>query len=86
MKKIMTSEEIDRLLDIRPLTLSFSLRTVNGVPLADLCEDPEIVSDEDKRLSVVLNMQLSIVERLHRIHEELAKTSAKEVGLEELKK
>jgi|15BtaG_2_1085339.scaffolds.fasta_scaffold00056_11 hypothetical protein len=86
MRKIMTSEEVDRLLDIRPLTLSFSLRTINGVPLADLCEDTEIISDEDKRLSVVLGLQLSVVERLHRVHEELTKTSSKEVGLEELKK
>jgi|14_taG_2_1085336.scaffolds.fasta_scaffold145595_1 hypothetical protein len=85
MKNIMKSEEVDRLLDIKPLTMSYALRTINGVPLEDL-SDNEDLPVEQRRLNVVLNMQISLVERLHRIHEELVAESSKEVGLEELKK
>lgn len=85
MRSVMKSEEIDRLLDIKPLTVSYSLRTINGVPLENLNED-ESLTTEERRLSIVLDMQSSLVERLHRIHEELIANSGKEVGLEELKK
>jgi hypothetical protein len=85
MQTIMKSGETDRLLEIKPLTVSYSLRTINGVPLEDLNENEDL-SVEERRLAVVLNMQIALVERLHRVHESLIEGSNKEVGLEDIKK
>jgi len=85
MKSIMKFDQVDRFLDIKPVTVSYSLETVNGVPLEELCEDEELEEVREQRLSVISDMQSSVVERLYQVYEGLVKSSNEEIGLEDLK-
>jgi hypothetical protein len=85
MQTIMQFDKVDRLLDLKPVTVSYSVESVNGVSLEDLCEDDELEDIRDKKLAVILSLQSSVVERLYQVYEGLVKTSNKEIGLEGLK-
>ena len=85
MEHIMSTDQNARLLDIKPLTVSFIIETINNVPLEDLCEDDDIENPMLRRLSVVMNMQSNIVEKVYQVYEQLLETSNKNIGLENLK-
>jgi len=85
MQTIMQFDKVDRLLDLKPVTVSYSVESINGVPLEDLCENDEVEGERARRLDVILGMQSSVMERLYQIYEGLVKASNKEIGLEDLK-
>jgi len=85
MEHIMSTDQNARLLDIKPLTVSFIIETINNVPLEELCEDDDIENPMLRRLSVVMNMQSNIVEKVYQVYEQLLETSNKNIGLENLK-
>jgi hypothetical protein len=70
---------------MRSLTMSFALKSVNGVLLEDLETDEEFASAQDKKLAIIDKMQRSVVEKLHDEYLELSEESEKVVGEEELK-
>jgi len=86
MRTIMSQGDVqERMLDIKPLTMAYSVTSVNGVPLEDLCEDPEQTTDEGKRLNVMMQMQSVVIERLYQVYDKLVTRSGKEIGIELLK-
>jgi len=85
MQTVMQFDQIDRLLDIKPVTVSYVIESVNGVPLEDLCANEELEGVAERRLDVVLNMQSVVVERVYQIYEKLVAASSEEIGLEDLK-
>ena len=85
MEHVMSTDQNARLLDIKPLTVSFIIETINNVPLEELCEDDDIENPMLRRLSVVMNMQSNIVEKVYQVYEQLLETSNKNIGLENLK-
>jgi hypothetical protein len=86
VQKIMKADQDDRILDLKPITLSYAIESVNGSSLDLLCDDPSIKDPSDKRISVLFQFQTSLVEKLFKVYEELIESSNKEVGLEEIKK
>jgi|7_EtaG_2_1085326.scaffolds.fasta_scaffold00760_8 hypothetical protein len=85
MKTVMKFDQLDRLLDIKPVTVSYVIESVNGVPLEDLCTDDEIEDVTERRLDVVLSMQSVVIEKVYQVYEQLVVASNEEVGLEDLK-
>lgn len=74
------------LFTIRILTLANALKKIDGVALDDLQVEGDFEDDFHKRLSIVDNLQLSIVEKLYSEYEKLLKVES-DVGKdkEELK-
>ena len=85
MQTVMKFDQIDRLLDIKPVTVSYAIESINGVALEDLCKDKSIEDVGERRLSVVLSLQSTIIEKAYQVYETLVATSNKEIGLEDLK-
>ena len=86
MTSIMSDENTtQRMLDIKPLTLSYSIRSINGVKLEDICDDDSITDLESRRLNVVMSLQSTLVERLYVEYDNLVTRSGKNVGIEDLK-
>ncbi len=86
MRTIMSEGGVqERMLDIKPLTMAYAVTSVNGVPLEDLCEDPDQVTIEGKRLKVMMQMQSVVIERLYQVYDALVTRSGKDVGIELLK-
>lgn len=86
MTSIMSDENTtQRMLDIKPLTLSYSIRSINGVKLEDICDDDSITDIESRRLNVVMSLQSTLVERLYVEYDNLVTRSGKNVGIEDLK-
>lgn len=85
MQTVMQFDQLERMLDIKPVTVSYCLISINGVPLEDICEDDELEDINERKLSVISGLQASVVERLHKVYENLVKASNKEIGLEDLK-
>ena len=86
MTSIMSDENTtQRMLDIKPLTLSYSIRSINGVKLEDICDDDSITELESRRLNVVMSLQSTLVERLYVEYDNLVTRSGKNVGIEDLK-
>jgi len=86
MRNVMKIDQVDRLLDIKPITVAYVTESINGVPLEELCEDNSITDSIDRRISVVNNMQAVLVEKLYQVYEKLVVAANEEVGLEDLKK
>jgi hypothetical protein len=86
MAKVMESDQVDRLLDIKPITISYALESVNSVPLESLCKDDSITDPYDRRMNVIMQLQSSIHERIYKAFESLTTTSNEAVGLEDVKK
>jgi hypothetical protein len=86
MKEIMKMDEADRVFAAKALAISYSLKSVNGVPLSELSSELEAEEGTSKNMSFVLNMQSSIVDKLYQTYENLVGRSGEEVGLDTLKK
>jgi hypothetical protein len=86
MRTIMSDgDATERMLDIKPLTMSYSVMSVNGVDLETLCGDPSITDIQSRRLNVMLNLQSVLLEKLYREYDELVSRSGKEIGIDDLK-
>jgi hypothetical protein len=85
MHQVMKTDATDRILDIKPITVSYVIDSINGVPLEEICDDDSITNVEDRRLSVVYGLQSLVVERLYQVYEKLVEASGEEVGLDLLK-
>ncbi|MAE87509.1 MAG: hypothetical protein CMB80_32550 [Flammeovirgaceae bacterium] len=85
MQTVMQFDQLERLLDIKPVTVAYSVKTVNGVPLEELCEDEDIEDVLERRRAVISSLQAAVIEKLYRSYEELVSASNKEIGLEALK-
>jgi len=85
MHQIMKFDQTERLLDIKPITVSYVIESVNEIPLAELCKDDSLTEDAERRLAVVLDMQSVVIEKIYQVYEKLSIASNKEIGLEDLK-
>jgi len=86
MSTIMSDgDATQRMLDIKPLTMAYSVTSVNGVDLETLCEDSSITNVQDRRLNVMMNLQSVLLEKLYREYDELVTRSGKDVGIDDLK-
>lgn len=86
MSSIMSDgNATERMLDIKPLTMSYSVLTVNGVDLEALCTDDSITSVQDRRSNVVMNLQSVLLEKLYKEYDDLVTRSGKDIGIEDLK-
>ena len=85
MRAVMKFDQMDRILDIKPITVAYVINTVNGVPVEDLCEDDTIEGVEDRKVAVVMSMQSSVIEKIYQAYEKLVEASNEEIGLEYLK-
>jgi hypothetical protein len=82
---LQIGNQMDRILDIKPVTVSYVIETINGVPIEDLCEDDSLEDLIERKLAVVMNMQSSVMERVYQAYDKLVETSNEEIGLENLK-
>ena len=86
MKTIMKTDEADRILSAKAIAISYSLRSINSIPLSEASAESDGESERDKKVNFVLQMQSSLVDRLFTVYESLVKRSGEEVGLSDLKK
>ena len=86
INKVMSMQVENKMFDIRPATLSYALKTINGVNIEALCNDDKILDPSDRRLDVIQNLQTNLVERLFKTYEKLLEESNRQIGLEDIKK
>ena len=86
VQRVMRTGQDDRILELKPITLSYAIESINGAPLESLCDDPSIKDPSERRMYVIFELQATLLERLFQVYEELISASNKEVGLEEVKK
>jgi len=91
-QKIMVAKVIKlpddlRLLNAKIISIAFAIDKVNGTPLEDLAEESEEYLDiYDKKISVIKNLQLSVVNKLFKNYEELLEESNSQIEIDEVKK
>ena len=87
MSSIMSdnSNATQRMLEIKPLTLSYAVTSVNGVPLENLCKAESKKDVAEKRLHVMMSLQSVLLEKLYKEFDELVTRSNKQLGIEDLK-
>lgn len=86
MTRVMETDQIDRLLDIKAITISYALESINSVPLENVCKDESITDTHKRRMSVIMQLQSSIHDKIYQTYEQLVNTSNETVGLEDVKK
>lgn len=86
MTRVMETDQIDRLLDIKAITISYALESINSVPLENVCKDADITDPHKRRMNVIMQLQSSIHDKIYQTYERLVNTSNETVGLEEVKK
>jgi hypothetical protein len=84
--KELGRKEAANTFDIRSCTLAFALRSIDGVKLEDLPTDTEYASVVDKRIDLIDNMQLKVIERLFAEYDKLSTEADKLVAADNLKK
>lgn len=85
--KIMKIPDDLRLLNAKIISIAFAIEKVNGIPLEDLAEESEENLDiYDKKISVIKNLQLSVVNKLFKNYEELLEESNSQIEIDEIKK
>ncbi len=84
LKKVM-SDSAGSILDAKPITLSYSVMTINGVHPSALYEGIEELSDQEMSLHVFMNMQATLIDALYREYESLLESSNKEIEIDDLK-
>jgi hypothetical protein len=84
--KIMKMQEEYRILSAKIVTLAFSIISINNVPFESFADDGVDGDLYDKRISIVEQLQASIIDRLYNFYEKMTKESNLEVDVEELKK
>jgi len=85
VNELMGFGEAADLFTIRILTLAYSLRSIDGINLADIEVDGEFESTLDKQMAIVDHLQLSLVERLYAAYEALVKEADEVVYGENVK-
>lgn len=86
VQSIMKADAANRVVDIKPLTISHCLESINGVPVEDLYDGVTVKSVGEARMGVIAELQATLIDRLYKVYEELQEASNKHVGLEEIKK
>lgn len=85
--KVMKIPDDLRLLNAKIISIAFAIDKVNGTPLEDLAEESEEYLDiYDKKISVIKNLQLAVVNKLFKNYEELLEESNSQIELDEIKK
>ena len=86
IEKILLSDNASKFVDAKILSIVTHINTINEVPVENLCEDDSIINIMDRKLNVVSNFQLSLVEKLDEICNKIDEESGREVEIEEIKK
>lgn len=75
INKLLKLNNEQRILQIKPFTLSEALISINGTSLVELYNGHQNLSDEDKKLELVSELQSSLVEVLFKKYEQLVERS-----------
>jgi len=87
VSKVMKLPDDLRLLNAKIISIAFAIDKVNNTPLEDLAEESEEHLDiHDKKISVIKNLQLSVVNKLFKNYEELLEESNSQIEIDEVKK
>lgn len=84
--KILRLPEDARILYAKIISVACSVEKINGVPLENLAEDESLTETLDKKISVIKNLQVSVVNKLFKNYEEILEESNSEVNIEDIKK
>ena len=85
VKKLMSFGEAADLFTIRVLTLAYALRTIDGVRLDDIQVPGEFEDGYHKRMTIVDNLQIGLVERLNTEFEALTKSANETIYQDRIK-
>ena len=77
MIKIMSLPAEEQALVVKVYTLSYSIVSVNGVPLSELSDNP---------IEVISSFQFAVIEKLWKKYEEIVNKSEQQFGEDDLKK
>jgi len=87
--KILKEPEDLRILNAKIISVAFSVEKVNGALLEDLYEEEDMEASMDKfdkKIFVIKQLQLSLVNKLYKNYEEIFEESNSGVDIEEIKK
>jgi hypothetical protein len=86
IKELIKFGDAANLFTVRVLTLSSALKKIDGVSLDDLEFSGDFENDFYRRMAIIDNMQVSLVERIHNAYEEMVKEAETVVYHENVKK
>lgn len=86
MRDLMKYDDIDRVLKSKAVAISYCLKKINSVPLSELSEGNEGDSEEERKVSFVLDMQAVLIDKIFAEYEELVKQSSEDIGQDSVKK
>jgi len=86
MKNIIKIGDVSDILAIRVSALANALKSINGTALSEMEIDGVFEDDFQKRLAIIDNIQVGLVDRLFNAYESLVKESDQVVYGEEVKK
>lgn len=75
IKRLMKLEPDDRLTEVKALTMSVALISIDDVPVENMYQGSEDLSPEDKKYEVLSEMQSMVVLKLFDCYESLIKKS-----------
>ena len=86
LRRIMDIDDVGRVLEVKPITLAYAVKRVNGVTIESLYDgDDDSLDVEEKKISVLMKMQATLIDTLNKEYEGLVKTSSESFNLEDLK-
>lgn len=86
IKELYNFGEGADLFTIRILTLAHALRSINGVALEDIPIEGDFINNYYRKMAILDNMQLSLIEKLYEGYSELVGEVEEVSGGEEIKK
>jgi hypothetical protein len=86
ISKLVKMDPEQRLLNIKPVTLSLALVSINGSPVEDLYDGDEELDVSEMKMDVISEMQSTLVERLFAEYEKINERSTEVTGLDSLNK
>jgi hypothetical protein len=84
--KLIKIPEENRIFNAKIVSLAFAVKSINLIPLDQIDVDGNFEDLNDKKINIMQELQVSVINKLYKIYEEMITESEYEVNIEEIKK
>jgi hypothetical protein len=84
--KLIKIPEENRIFNAKVISLAFAVKSINLTPLDQIDVDGNFEDLNDKKINIMQELQVSVINKLYKIYEEMITESEYEVNIEEIKK
>ena len=84
--KLIKIPEENRIFNAKIVSLAFAVKSINLTPLDQIDVDGNFEDLNDKKINIMQELQVSVINKLYKIYEEMITESEYEVNIEEIKK